>query len=143
MGHDQKPTPARPSAPTPAREGTPPTPPTPVRAFLGDAGGDTPAVEPLASEASLEVDGVPWTVTVAGKSRSGAAEGPAPILLLRFEVPAGAEAEPREAWAVGRALGELTERQLERAFRTSRPAPTAWNRKPLFPEAGSRSGKDG
>ena len=130
-----------PSAPIPARGPAPP-PPTPVRASLGDApvGG---TAEPAVPMTEIEVDGTAWSVRVDGKSRSGAALASAPILFLRFERTDGVEGPSREAWAVGRALSDLTEFQVEEAFRKSAPDPGTWTRKPLFPETGSRGGRDG
>lgn len=142
MGQDETPTTSGSAAPEPARGGAPP-PPTPVRASLGAETGGTVAEEPSTTTAEVEVDGVSWTVRVGGMSSSGAAGAAAPILLLRFESREEGDAAPRESWVVGRSLRELTELQIEAAFGRSAPAPEAWSRKPIFPEAGSRSGKDG
>jgi len=119
------------------------SPPTPVRASLGDPQGDpTPGV-PLETTCTLEVDGRSWTVEVGGKSRSGAASASAPILLLVFRKNEDA-GEARDAWVVGRSLTDLTDLQLDEAFRRSAPvSEEAWASKPLFPEAGTRGGKDG
>ena len=84
-----------------------------------------------------------WTVRVGGMSRSGAALAAAPILLVLFERAGGGDEARREAWVVGRSLEDLTELQMEAALRRSTPAQSEWSRKPIFPESGSRSGKDG
>lgn len=118
--------------------------PTPVRASLGEE-NDLGHPDGLAAKdvpVALEMDGVDWTVDVGGISRSGAASAAASILLLRFRTTDGTAAE-REAWVVAKRLADLTELQLDEAFRSSTPAPDPWLAKPIFPEAGSRSGRDG
>lgn len=91
----------------------------------------------------VEVDGVSWVAIVGGMTRSGAGSASAPILLLQFRPRDAAAGAPREVWVVGGSLADLTDLQIEAAFRRSAEAPEAWARKPLFPEAASRSGKDG
>ncbi|HKJ01200.1 MAG TPA: hypothetical protein VJ997_02060 [Longimicrobiales bacterium] len=128
--------------PVPARAGAAP-PPTPVRTSLGDERGEAAHEEAPRATVQVHVDGTSWTARVGGVTRSGAGGASAPILLLRFEAEGGGEETAREAWVVGRSLAGLSELQLEAACRRSEPAPANWVRKPLFPEAGSRSGKDG
>lgn len=107
-----------------------------------DKSEETPRTEVVRDTAELEVEGARWTARVGGKSRSGAALASAPILLVRFECADDAGARPRQAWVVGASLGKLTPLQVEAAFRASEVAEEPWARKPLFPEAGSRSGRD-
>lgn len=108
-----------------------------------DKGEEVQRTEVVRDTAELEVEGVQWTARIGGKSRSGAALAPAPILLVRFECADDTGAPPREAWVVGASLGDLTPLQVEAAFLASEVAGEPWVPKPLFPEAGSRSGKDG
>lgn len=129
-------------SPVPVREGAHPLP-TPVRASMADEKGEPGAGSPAPSEVALEVDGASWVAGVDGMTRSGAGAASAPILLLRFQSRDPEAPGPREAWVVGRSLADLTDLQLEAAFRRSTPIPEAWARKSLFPEAGSRTGKDG
>lgn len=142
MAHHDESTPQRVATPVPARDGAPPLP-TPVRASLGDDQAGVRRAEATRTTVELEVDGTSWTASVGGMSRSGATLASAPTLLLRFDRTGGGDESPREAWVVGRSLADLTDLQVEVAFGRSRPAPEAWERKPLFPEAGSRSGKEG
>lgn len=140
MAHRDDRDPASSTIPLVAKDEAHPLP-TPVRASLGDAQGDTRPEDAPRTTADFEADGASWSVRVGGKGRSGAAS--APILLLLFEKSGGSEGDAREAWIVGDSLAHLTELEVEGAFRKSAPTPGAWSQKPLFPEAGSRSGKDG
>lgn len=115
--------------------------PTPVRASLGDPQGDAKRPEAARTTAEFEADGASWSVHVGGKGRSGAAS--APILLLVFERIRGGDPEMREAWVVGNSLADLTDLDVDGAFGRSMPTPVPWSQKPLFPEAGSRGGRDG
>lgn len=120
--------------------GTPaPQPPVSVRSLLEAQGtdADVPAEEPQAPppvEATVTVDGTPWTVRVAGRGRGGASMSPVPYLLLRFyRDPDGPDAAG-ETLVVARALAELTPLQLEAALRAARPLRAEGERPPLFPE---------
>lgn len=115
--------------------------PMPVRASLGDTQGEAREGGGPRTTAEFEADGASWSARVGGKGRSGAAS--APMLLLVFERTGGGDDEMREAWVVGNSLADLTDLEMEGAFRKSTPTPVGWSRKPLFPEAGSRSGRDG
>lgn len=142
MGQDHlDPTDASPS-PVPAREGGH-TPPTPVRASLADERAEAVAPSTPKNEVVLEVDGASWSASVEGMTRFGAGSASAPVLVLRFRPRDAGVEGVREAWVVGTSLADLTDLQLEAAFRRSGAAPQSWERKALFPEAGSRSGKDG
>lgn len=135
----------RPPAPIPAREPAT-TVPTPIRESLSDSPGGHGTVEeergPTVAR-TLEEAGATWTAQAVGVARSGAAGASALILLVRFEPPEGGSHPPREVWVVARSLSDLSDGQLEEAFGRSVPAAEPWRAKPLFPEAGSKGGRDG
>ncbi len=138
-----RPTPARPTPkgpraerpgaarPTPAREGAPSPPqaqghgggPPPPARPPGDVGGSPPPPpEADIEHTTLEVGGKSWIVRVLGRAGSGASVGitaTAPLLLLGFFRSEGDEVPRREALVVGKALSELAQGQLERAFETA------------------------
>lgn len=128
-----------------AGRGAAPTIPTPVRAALGGAphASSEAAIRDAASppEAPLEVEGVRWTVRVLGRSGAGAAR--TPLLLLGFFHPDDPGAPRREAWAVARGLGALTQLQLEDAWRAGTTPSSGGERKPFFPEITTRGAKEG
>jgi len=116
---DGKPTPVRDSVETAAPAAHPPTEVTPEQAVLA-------------------VEGTEWIVRVRGRGRAGADGGPAPLLVLGFFHEAEQEVPDREALVVARSLAELTPRQVEGAFRASRPPPQPGAKKELFPETASK-----
>ena len=123
-----------------AERGSALSPPTPVRAVMGPA--STPAEEvaaPPPPDVHVAVDGVRWAVRTLG--RSGTAS--APLLLLGFFHPDDPPEPRREALVVARRLEELTELQLEAAWRASGPYVPPGTRRPFFPEIAARGVKDG
>lgn len=128
-----------------ARSGKPSRPPhddkstpTPARALLEEAErGEDGARAPEPEETTLELDGEPWRVQIRGRSRTGAATGAAPLLLVAFS-RAGDEAPERESLVVGRSLAELGSEALLAAFHRSRPPSDPGSHKEIFPEVGGR-----
>jgi len=93
--------------------------------------------EATPEQTTLSVDGTEWIVRVRGRGRAGADGGPAPLLVLGFFRAAGQEVPEREALVVARGLSQLTPRQVEGAFRASRPPPEQ-GKKELFPETSGK-----
>ena len=103
--------------------------PTPVRDLAPP--GASRGASPDVSEATVDVDGVPWTVRVQGRS-GGASTASAPLLLLGFWQAQSAPAPPdREALVVGRLLADMSEGELQAAFAQSR-VPADPDRRPGF-----------
>jgi hypothetical protein len=99
--------------------------PTPVRdlATPGARRGASPGVEshvePDVAQATVEVDGMFWTVRVQGRSGGGSAVN-APLLLLGFWKAQPASSPPdRETLVVGRLLADMTEGELAAALAES------------------------
>lgn len=111
--------------------------PTPARALLAETDEDEVTEAPQAEEATLEADGDTWTVRVMGRSRTGAAYGPAPLLLLAF-FREGADRPERECLTVGATLQDLSDEALRRALELGRPPADPGTRKEIFPEVGGR-----
>lgn len=119
-------------------------PPVPVRRAM-DA-GDVPfdSVQPDAEEVSLEVEGVPWTVRVLGRSRGGPATAPTDLLLLGFCRMDGANAQgDLECLVVGRTLSGLTEHDLVASLASATPPPDPNRPRTLFPGAAERRPRKG
>ncbi|MGD2044983.1 MAG: hypothetical protein PVJ80_06080 [Gemmatimonadota bacterium] len=109
--------------------------PTPVRELAGDPASQIPDAD--VAEASIEVEGEPWTVRVTG--RSGGAAGTAPPLLLLGFWQGEPEGDPsREVLVVGRSLPAISPVALREAFQRATEPPDRDRRKPFFSEA-SRS----
>jgi hypothetical protein len=123
-------------------EGAPPSPPTPVRSAMA-APPSPEAARQASGGVVLEADGIRWAVRVLGRSSSGSASAAAPLLLLGFFHPEDAALPTREALVVARALAQLTELQLDAAWRTGQPPQPPGTRKPIFPEITAKGGKDG
>ena len=160
MGSDERPRNRRPPPPArpqgaPAGEhgagarGRPPSvrdagadpKPTPVRDSVETTTPASPApTEETPEQTVLSVDGTEWIVRVRGRGRAGADGGPAPLLVLGFFRSAGQEVPEREALVVARGLSHLTPRQVEGAFRASRPPPEQ-GKKELFPETAGKGRK--
>ena len=148
--HPRRPSPARPK-PARAEEPTRETKqarerreereedaaPTPARALLAETDEDEVTEAPQAAEATLEADGDTWTVRVIGRSRTGAAYGPASLLLLAF-FREGADRPERECLTVGAALEDLSDEALRRALELGRPPADPGTHKEIFPEVGGR-----
>jgi hypothetical protein len=116
--------------------------PTPVRDSVETSAPAAPAPTGATPEQTiLAVDGTEWIVRVRGRGRAGADGGPAPLLVLGFFRETGQDVPDREALVVGRGLAELTPRQVEGAFRASRPPPEPGAKKELFPETASKGRK--
>lgn len=115
--------------------------PKPVRAAMGSA--PTPPEEvsprPIPTEATVEVDGARWVIRELGRSGSSSAS----LLLVGFFHPEETDGPRREAWVVAKGLEQLTELQLEAAWRSGRPFVPPGTRRPFFPEIADRSSKDG
>ena len=128
-----------------ARSGPPqataPSPPTPVRSALGPtaAAAHRTAAPAMSAEVCLEVEGDRWMVRELG--RSGSLK--APLVLLGFFRPDAPEEPSREAMVAARAVGDLSELQLEAAWRASIAHVRAGTRRPFFAEISGRGGKDG
>lgn len=98
--------------------------------------------DPEEGEVRLCAEGIEWTIRVRGRGRAGAKSGPAPLLVLGFFDDPTAEEPRREALVVARRLSDMSERQLEGAFRIARP-PTEPGSRGFFPETTSRRKSDG
>lgn len=119
-----------------------PSPPTPVRSVMA-ASPPPEAAWPAGEETVLEADGVNWTVRVLGRSLAGSASAAAHLLLVGFFHPEDAALPRREALVVARSLAQLTELQLEAAWKTAQAPQAAGTRKPIFPEIAAKGGKEG
>ncbi len=116
--------------------------PTPVRDSVETRAAAAPAPTGAAPEQTvLAVEGTEWIVRVRGRGRAGADGGPAPLLVLGFFRANEQEAPEREALVVARGLAELTPRQVEGAFRASRPPPEPGTKKELFSETATKGRK--
>lgn len=125
-----RPSPARPSKPTPVRalEDTP------------RPRGEEPGPPP--ERATFESEGRSWVAEVVGQAGGpGPGDGPG-LLLLRLEPEEPGDGPgPREAWLVGKRLSELTESHLERALARSEPWREGREPAPFFTEEGGRRGR--
>lgn len=131
-----------PALPPAEESGAQPSPPTPVRAVMA-ASPPPGAARQEGGEATVEADGVRWAVRVLGRSWAGSASAAAHLLLVGFFHPEDAAVPRREALVVARSLTQLTELQLEAAWRTAQAPQPADTRKPLFPEIAAKGGKEG
>ena len=131
-----------PALPPAEEQGAPPSPPTPVRSAMA-APPSPEAARQAREEAVLEADGTRWAVRVLGRSSSGSASAAAPLLLLGFFHPEDPDLPRKEALVVARALTQLTELQLEAAWRAGQTPQPPGTRKPIFPEIAAKGGKDG
>ena len=107
--------------------------PTSVRdlATPGASRGASPDVSSDLREATVDVDGITWTVRVQGRS-GGTSTVSAPLLLLGFWKAESATSPPdREALVVGRALTDMSEGEFESALAQSR-VPADPDRRPGF-----------
>jgi hypothetical protein len=86
----------------------------------------------------MELDGREWTVRVDGRDRAGSPPSDASLLLLGFYRTPEAESPEREGWVVGRDLSDVSELNVERAYRDGRPPPDPSRRAELFPETASK-----
>ncbi|MDH3423487.1 MAG: hypothetical protein OEN00_10885 [Gemmatimonadota bacterium] len=122
--HHPKPHPARPQGGKP----------TPARALSGEP--PVPSAESDVAEALVEVDGVPWTVRVQGRS-GRASPTSAPLLLLGFWRDAETGGEPLlEAMVAGRTLGGQSPEVLEAALAIAKKPKDPARNRPFFQNAG-------
>ena len=88
----------------------------------------------------IQVAGEHWVVHVAGASLAGESSGSvAPLLLLTFARAGEAEHPTSEVMVAGRTLSDLSDLQLENAFRQARPHEPEWSGRPIF--GATRRGK--
>lgn len=114
--------------------------PKPVRAAMGDVPAPAEEVSARpAPEVVLEADDARWVVRELGRAGSSKA----PFLLVGFFLPGEADEPRREAWVVAKGLEQLTELQLEAAWRSGGPSVPPGTRRPFFPEIADRGAKDG
>lgn len=151
-GGAKRPIPVRPSGGSadPSRKSGPPPSaratsegdarPTPVRASLDGHEGTSGGADPEEEEIQLALDGSEWVVRVNGRTRAGVAVGGAPILMLGFFDDPAATVPRLEALVVGRSLSDMSEGQIDAAFRLARP-PSDPAKEDFFPEASSRRRK--
>jgi len=118
----------------------PRTPPRSVRDGLAPRTQETPEIE--TPTRTVEVDGVEWTVSEAGRAMAGTSGTRVGVLLLVFERGDGEgkvdpqESEPlTEAMVVGRSLEELSEEALQVAFQRRRPHKRSPEATPFFADS--------
>ena len=117
---------ARP-APLPAR-----AKPTPVRVLNGESPVRPPPAD--VAQVAFDLDGVPWTARVLGRSGRSSGISP-PLLLLGFSEGEGGGGPTLEALVSGTSLGSLSVGQLEAALSGAVSPPDPERRKAFFAQA--------
>lgn len=117
-------------------DGPPRTAPRSVREGLAPATSKAPEIE--MPERTVEVEGVEWRVTEAGRAGAGTGgRSSVPLLLLVFRTDRADDV--RESMVVGSSLSDLSEEALRTGLNRSRPHRKPDETRPFFEDTHQRN----